>query len=107
MDRKRYNSDEAEELMTRRLCMYLDLTVETIRDRIVIYPTAADWKKDFVNELVYETFHDALFDEYPYKSLSNMPEWKSWVRVWDNAVRKAFNFSSLEELELQLSVRGF
>lgn len=96
-----------EEELTRRLCWYLDLTVEDINGRIVVYPSKSDFKKDIVDELVFGTFRDALFTEYPYMSLSNMPEWKSRVSVWDDAVCKAFAFSSLEELELQLSIRGF
>lgn len=101
-----------EETLTRRLCRYLGLEIATKTliakyglpsDRVVVYPPDA-----LADALIFSTFRAVLFGGSFYVGLRDLPKRKYLYPLsWGDTIRKAFEYSSLDELEMQLSVRGF
>lgn len=96
-----------EEKLCRRLCRCLGLSIREFDDPqyenfITISPSEAP---DDV--MFFESYRDALSDGRGWNLRDLCAAASSKDVNWLPAVTRSFKFSSLEELDLQLSIRGF
>lgn len=92
-----------EEELARRLCAYAKLEVEVVFNGVKLFLL-----EDRTSYLVYDSWRQILFGDNHRFSLFKLrhdvwlPEWRSHLDML-----ATFNFSSLDEFELQLSAMGF
>lgn len=71
--------------------------------RIAVFPP-----EDPEDVMLFKSYRDALSDEHSWNFFGDLRTDVSGKDVnWLSAAVRSFRFSSLEELDLQLSVRGF
>lgn len=100
-----------EEDLCRRLCRYFGIIISTVEDEdddengfLKFVPSVP--LGEFAQRVVYSSWHNALFGCFGIYGLNNLRKF-SYDEQWYKLKSKAFEYSSLDELEMQLSVRGF
>ena len=94
-----------EEELTRRLCAYAKLDIEVTDDGVMIIQP-----EDETKHLTYDSWRQILFGGPFCLSLFEMRFiLNNWRTHWGEhlGMLASLEFSSLDELELQLSIRGF
>ena len=100
---------DREKDLCRRLCRYLSINISTVEDEdkagfLKFVPSVP--LGEFAQRVVYASWHDALFGYFGVYGLNNLREFAR-DEQWDKLKSKTFEYSSLDELEMQLSIRGF